>query len=273
MGLVTRDPVLYGELAAYLRDRKIPTVSLLPGQRVPSKVAIVVTSRAEAPKVRFPRVLVADPLDLTALGAALREALVSDDPAQVLWVGIDTGPRPGYAVVRPDGRCLAEGVADSPEAVASLARELRRGFPRAEMIFRVGKGDEIRRDRVLNALVPLKLRVEVAHEERTTQPGRRQNDPLAARAIARTRGEPVLEAAPLRITRGEVGNLQRISREMSGGKFTIPRALATSVLEGSTTLGDAMTETARRAGLPWAEPPPRRTPGRKPSRRSLDGPS
>ncbi len=261
VGLVTRDPVLYGEVAAFLRERRIPTVSLLPGQRIPSRVAVVVTSREEAPRVLHPRVLVASPGDLTALGAALRDAMHEDSAPRGLLVGIDPGPRPGYAVLGPTGACLAEGVVESPEAVAALGRKLSRGFPRAHLTFRVGTGDHLRRNRIVNALLPLGAPVELANEEGTTLQGRRQNDSLAAKAIAATPGERVRGQELLRITPGEVANVQRISREMSGGLFTIPRELATSVLEGSTTMAEALERTAKKLGVTLPEAHTRRRGG------------
>lgn len=249
VGLVTRDPVLYGEVASYLRERKIPTVSLLPGQRIPARVSVVVTSSEEAEKVNFPRVIVAQAGDLSALGVALREAMDLEMTPRDLVVGIDPGPRPGYAVLGPSGTCLAEGVVESPEAVAALGRKLSRGFPRSQLIFRVGSGDQLRRSRIVNALLPLGAPVELANEERTTLPGRRQNDILAAKAIAATPGSPVREEEDLKITPGEIANVQRISREMSGGLFTIPREKATAVLEGTLSMSDALKSTALRLGV------------------------
>jgi hypothetical protein len=249
VALVTRDPVLYGEMAAFLRERHIPTVSLLPGQKIPEKVAVVITSKEEAATVGFPRVLVATLGDAAILGGAIRQALHSDAVARVLWVGVDTGPRPGYAVLNSSGACLVEGQVESPEEVATLARRLLRTFPHADLTFRVGRGDALRRARILNALVPLDVVVEVTNEHRTTLPGRRQNDVLAAKAIAATPGEPVREGEELKITPGEIANLQRISREMSGGKFTLPRESAASVLEGRITMADALRASAERLGL------------------------
>lgn len=249
VALVTHDPVLYGEVAAFLRERHIPTVSLLPGQKIPAKVAVVVTSKEEVELVGFPRVLVATPGDLSLLEGALREALQSDTLARVLWVGVDTGPRPGYAVLNPAGTCLAEGQVESPEAIATLARKLLRTFPHADLTFRVGRGDGLRRARIINSLVPLEIVVELSDEERTTIPGHRQNDLLAAKAIAATPGQPVREQEALKITPGEIANLQRISREMSGGKFTLPRERATAVLEGRLSMAEALQTSAEKLGL------------------------
>ena len=96
VALVTRDPGLYHELAGFLRERRVPTISLLPGDRIPDQVAVVLTSSSEAPLIAHPNVLpVAEAADRRSLAAAVRHALESADPNVTIVVGIDPGPRPG----------------------------------------------------------------------------------------------------------------------------------------------------------------------------------
>jgi len=240
VALVTRDPLLYGELAPALRERRIPTLSLLPGQRIPDRVAIVLTSPLEESRIVHPHVVAVAPEgERTALWAEVAGALTADDRSELV-IGIDPGPRPGFAVLA--GRQpLVEGVLDSPEAAGRLASQVRHRFPDRPVRFRVGRGDRIARDRIVAALLPLRRRVELVDEEGTTPRGvRHRRDPLAARAIARTEGRPVHAVPPLTTTRGEVQDLQRKSREGSGGRFTIPRQLAEKVLRGELTLSEAI---------------------------------
>jgi hypothetical protein len=257
VGLVTRDPLLYGDLASYFRERRIPTLSLLPGARIPERVAVVVTSAAELPEVTFPHTVVAEPGDLTTVGVAVREALRGGGGTRTLVLGVDPGPRPGFALLDDRRACLTQGTAEDPENVARLVRRLKEDFPRLPLTIRVGDGDPPSRARILNALAPLGCPVELVDEVRTTLPGRRQNDPLAAKAIAATPGRRVAGPATWRITRGAVANLQRISREASGGRLTISRALAASVLRGSLPLGEAIRLTERTRFGP--DPSSRRT--------------
>ncbi len=250
VGLVTRDPVLYGELAQFLRERRIPTVSLLPEDPIPRSVRLVLTSQEEARVVRHPRIVVARPGNLLAASAAVHDLLGgSRAPSSELVVGVDPGARPGYAVLGNGGRCLARGSLDSPEGISTMARSLRQGFPNVTLRFRVGNGDHIRRSRIVNSLLRTASPVELVDEQRTTVPGRRENDSLAALAIAATPGRPVHQQDTLRITRGDVANVQRQSRERSGGRFSIPRAMAWAVLEGRISLNDAVEATADRLGL------------------------
>jgi len=264
VALVTHDPALYSELATELRERHVPTVSLLPGQRVPETAAVVLTTAEEASKIRHSRIVVVPPEgDRTALWAEVSSALY-DDAESELVVGIDPGPRPGYAVLSGD-RSIAEGVLDDPEAVGRLGTHLRRRFPAKLLRFRVGSGDRLSRDRIVNVLLGLQRPVEIVNEQGTTPRGRRRpRDPAAARAIARSEGRPVHDRAPLTTRPGEIANLQRQSREGSGGRFTIPRHLAERVLKGELTLNEAIAEGQQRYA-PRLQPGRRQNPPGEPS--------
>jgi hypothetical protein len=181
-----------------------------------------------------------------ALWAAVEHALHPGSPSSELLIGIDPGPRPGYAVLSED-RCLAEGILENPEAAAQLGHHLGRRFPSRALRFRVGSGDRVSRDRVLNALVSLHHPVELVDERGTTPRGhRRPRDAIAARAIARGRGRPVRGPMTLSITPGDIANLQRVSREGSRGQFTIPKAEADRVLRGELTLPEALERGEQR---------------------------
>ena len=261
MALATRDSALYAELASVLRDRRIPTVSLLPGDRIPAPVAIVLTTPEEAPRISHPRVVAIPPEgDRTAIWAEVESALSARPPGLELVVGIDPGPRPGYAVLE-GGVCIAQGNLSAPEETAGLAGHLGRRFPHRSIVFRVGSGERLSRDRILNALAPLQRPIELVDEQGTTPRGqRRPRDAAAARAIGRNRGRPVRGGAPITITPGEVSNLQRLSRESSGGRFTLSRGVAEQVLRGEQTLADAVDDATRRYGAPRARRPSERWP-------------
>jgi hypothetical protein len=246
VALVTRDPALYADLAGALRERRISTLSLLPGDRIPSSVAVVLTSPEEAITISFPRVIpVSTNSDRSALWAAV-EGARAGVPTEELVVGIDPGPRPGYAVLSGEAS-LIKGNLESPESVAMFGRQLQRRFPGATVVFRVGSGDRTARDRILQMLWALRRPVELVDESGTTARGRsRPRDPASAEQIARSRGQRVHEPASVRVTPGEIANLQRVSREESGGHFTIPKTLAVQVLEGRMSLSDALREGERR---------------------------
>lgn len=259
VALVTRDPGLYHELAGFLRERRLPSVSLLPGDRIPDSVAVVLTSFEESREIAHPRVLpVAEGGDRRALGAAIVHALGAGEPSEELVVGLDPGPRPGYAILCA-GASLGEGVLDSPESVGTLAVQLRHRFPARHVVFRVGSGDPPARNRIVNALLERQRSVELVDENGTTPHGhRRPRDALAARRIGGARGLPVREPLVATITAGEIANVQRLSREGSGGRVTISRSSAHRVLRGELSLAEAVDQAIRRneSGAGRREPRP-----------------
>lgn len=147
-----------------------------------------------------------------------------------------------------------------------FGRQLERRFPEATVVYRVGSGDRTARDRILQVLWNLRRPVEMVDESGTTARGHpRPRDPASAERIARSRGQRVREPNSVRVTQGEITNLQRVSREESGGHFTIPKALAVQVLEGRISFSDALREGERRY--------PRSVPRRSPSGRAPQEPS
>lgn len=241
VALVTRDPALYGELAGFLRERRLSSVSLLPGQRIPDRVAVVLTSPNEASEISHPHVLVvAEDGDRRALGAAVEQALELGEPCGELVVGIDPGPRPGYAIL--SGRTsIGEGILESPEATGAFSSQLRHRFPSRRVLFRVGTGDPPARNRIVNVLLNHQRSVELVDEQGTTPRGhRRPRDAMAARSIARGLGRSVREPLPTTFTPGEITNLQRMSRQGSGGQVTISRSSASRVLSGEISMAEAL---------------------------------
>jgi hypothetical protein len=256
VALVTRDPALYGELAGFLRERHLPTVSLLPGQRIPERVAVVLTSPDEAGEISHPRVLaVAENGDRRALAAAVEHAIEVGAPDGDLIVGIDPGPRPGYAVFA-GSTCIAEGILEAPEAAGSFASQLRHRFGSRHVVFRVGLGDPPSRNRIVNTLLAHHRAVELVDEQGTTPRGhRRPRDALAARSIAHGVGRAVREHLPSTPTPGEISNIQRLSREGSGGQVTISRSCAYRVFHGEISMADAVAETMASGANPSRRPP------------------
>jgi hypothetical protein len=261
VALVTRDPGLYHELAGFLRERRLPSVSLLPGERIPESVGVVLTSDAEAPQIDHPNVLpVSEGGDRRALGAAIAHALHAPSDAEELIVGIDPGPRPGYAILS-GGVCLGEGVLDSPEGAGVFAVQLRHRFSTRRVIYRVGTGDPRARNRIVNELLSRRRNVELVDENGTTPYGRRRpRDALAARQIGAARGVPVHEPLVAAITPGEIANVQRLSREGSGGRLTISRSSAHRVLRGDVTLAEAVAQAIERGRSERQERAPPRQP-------------
>ncbi|MCI4351414.1 MAG: hypothetical protein L3K15_07875 [Thermoplasmata archaeon] len=240
VAVVTRDPALYADLVGDLRERRIPTVSLVPGERIPERAAAVLTTPTEAASIHHPNVVPVPPdADRTALWALVEALLRAAGPGELV-LGIDPGPRPGYAVVVGESK-VAGGNLETPEDVVRLGHQLKRAFRGRSFRIRVGSGDRPSRDRIVNALSGLHHPVELVNEAGTTPRGRRRpRDAMAAATIARIEGRPISGRVPVAITPGDIANLQRLSREHSGGRLTISRTAADRVLRGELTIGEAL---------------------------------
>jgi hypothetical protein len=222
----------------------LPSVSLLPGQRIPERVAVVLTSPDEAREITHPHVLiVAENGDRRALGAAVEHALEVDEPEVDLVVGIDPGPRPGYAIFA-GMKCIGEGNLDTPESTGTFSSQLHHRFASRHVLFRVGMGDPPSRNRIVNALLLHQRAVELVDEQGTTPRGhRRPRDAAAARSIAHGVGRSIREQLPTTATPGEIANVQRLSREGSGGQVTISRSSARLVFRGEISMAEAVAAT------------------------------
>ncbi len=241
LGVLTEDFRLYHDLVAALKARDLSFVSLSFSRRIPDSVGVVLTSAAEAARVRSRRVVVVDDIDI-AIGKAL-QLLRGKSEWRELLVGVDPGREPGVAILG-DGELLEARLASSPEAVGDVVRRALQTYPAHEVRVRVGHGDPTNRNRVLNSLASDSLRVEIVDEAGTTR-RTPQPDLDAAIDIARTPGVRVQGPFEIRPTPGEVREIQRRSRLGSGGQVTISTALAEAVARGEVSLEEAIRHQRR----------------------------
>lgn len=242
LGVLTEDFRLYHDLVAALKARGLPFVSLSFARRVPETVGAVLTSPAEADRVRSAHVVPVEEVD-AAIARGL-QLLKGKSEWRELLIGVDPGHKPGVAVLG-DGDILDTRVAGSPEDVRLCVRTALRTFPAERVRVRVGHGDPTNRNRILKALAREDLRVEIVDEAGTTRRSP-QPDVDAAIDIARTPGVRVARPVEVRPTPGEVREVQRRSRLDSGGSVTISSELADAVARGDLTIEQAIERQRRR---------------------------
>jgi len=244
LGILTEDFRLYHDLVAALKARDLPFASLSFQDKIPREVAAVLTSPEEAPRIRFPDVVAVE--DVTDAVAKALAIVRGHRQWRELVVGVDPGAEPGVALVG-DGEVIDTRIASSPEAVASVARAALLAFPSERVRLRVGHGDPTNRNRIINALAPLGLPVEIVDEKGTT-PRLPSATPDADAAIEIARGRGVRAARYYAVdpTPGELREIQRQSRLSSEGKVTISKELARRVARGELTLVQAIERHRRR---------------------------
>jgi hypothetical protein len=164
-----------------------------------------------------------------------------------LVIGIDPGEKIGVAVASRQGRTLLLLTAHSIEATASAVASIMSTHPSGGVVVNVGSGAPTIRDRILRSLRALGVRLFIVDEYRTSPRAEYyRSDEIAALKIALMQGREVTEMPLIDPTPGEVRDVQRRSRIVSGGKLTLPKGIARSVAMGELTLDDAVSEYSKR---------------------------
>lgn len=243
IGIYTKDFSLYHDILKTLKKRKLSYVLLSSPKNIPKRIGVVITSKAESGKIKSQRVVSADTFDTIedSIDMALKK-LIGKKIYNKVFVGIDPGDRPGVAVVGND-ILLQKIQVDSPEKIIEIIKRFIKLYPSKETYIRIGHGSILTRNRIINSLIPLNIPIEIVDETSTThnlKQARSERDSEAAAAIALITGGRVQTTFPLEPTRGAVKNIQRHSRELTKGKFSISEKTATQVLKGEMSLDEAI---------------------------------
>ncbi len=212
-----------------LREREIPFSMYTPGS---SYEYILTTSHPRGENWIY----VDDPV------RAVRRLILKmcgKERLRELWIGIDPGLTPAVAVVG-DRVLLERTIVRGVREVVSLVDEMVSSYPAERVVVKVGAGDRLRRNALVNMLI---TRYEVMLvSERNTSEGakKRVRDLNAAESIAFAEGRTLNGPLSTEVSDGDLKEIQRMSREASGGRITISRSLARRVALGEMTLEDAL---------------------------------
>lgn len=240
VAIITEDFSLYYDLVKVLKRSDIPFVSLSLKDTIPPNVGIVLTTEGEAPRISFQeKISIPEGADVQAILNEAKLRLRGQAEYGRLVIGVDPGVRPGFAVVA-GGNVLYTTQTTSPEEVGEVARGILSTYPAREVVIRVGHGDPTNRNRIINALHGLGVLIEIVDEQGTTKRTEEFPDIKAAINIAMSSGTPVSPPLEVSPTNGELKNLQRQSRELSGGQVTISTHLAERVARGELSLQEAV---------------------------------
>ncbi len=243
LGVYTKDFSLYYDLLKVLRKRNIAYVSLSSLNHIPSKIGVILTSNRELHDVNSSKVIAADAYDTVEHAVDLAiQMLIGKDLYSKIYIGIDPGDYPGIAVVGDD-ILLSKISVDSPSNVLSSVKRILKEYPAIQTIIRIGHGSITIRNRIINSLIKLGIIIEIVDETKTT-PGpeiiRPKRDSEAAAIIALMRGGRVQSRLELEPTRGEIVNIQEISRKLTNGRYSISKKTAIDVINGFISLEEAI---------------------------------
>ena len=157
-----------------LREQNIPFISIIPGESVPAKAKLVITTEQEKHLVTHERIVVfhsADALD--NLIGEVKRTLLGKEAFERIVVGIDPGEVTGVAILA-DGKVIEEGNCYSTqEVISNITKAIRNvDFSKTDVGVKVGNGVPVHKE-LLNALdeaLPPKVVLEVASEAGTNRP-------------------------------------------------------------------------------------------------------
>jgi hypothetical protein len=224
----------------------IPFESLSPKRKIPRGITVILTSEEEYPQIKHRNKVVAKGVEGTLVQV---KSIAEHVEGEGLIIGIDPGEQIGMAVVSKHGRALLVLTAHDIETTASAIASIVSTRPAGGVTVNVGSGAPTIRDRILRSLRSLSVRLCVVDETKTSPRSKySRSDEIAALKIALLQGQEVTEMPLLDPTPGEVREIQRRSRIVSGGKLTLPTGIARSVALGELTLDEAVKEYGKRKG-------------------------
>ena len=237
LGILTSDFRIYYEIIKALKKRDLSFLSLSFDEPIPPNVGVILTTEDESDKIDFPNLIpISKDMELT-IDIAQR-TLRGKDIFQKLIIGIDPGKRPGIAVIG-DGEVLATAQVSSPEKVKGRVIRAIRSYPAFHRIIRIGHGDTTHRNRIINSLSDLDMKIEISDETRTTRISETP-DIDAAIDIALKSGIEAKGSYKVEPTEGELRDIQRRSRIESKGRVTISKKEAERVARGELSLEEAI---------------------------------
>ncbi|NLF87579.1 hypothetical protein GX563_02010 [Candidatus Bathyarchaeota archaeon] len=158
-----------------LRDNGISFYSLIPGQPVPSRAKLVITTEQEKDKVSNHRILVfhGEESELDVLILEVKKLLLGKETYDHIVVGIDPGEVNGLAVLA-DGKVIEEAnCSSSRELINGILKVLKCvDFAVTSVTVKIGNGVPVYRELLhdLNEALPLQVNLEVVGEMGTNRP-------------------------------------------------------------------------------------------------------
>lgn len=158
-----------------LRDQNIPFISLLPGQPVPPKARMLITTEQEqaATNHHEKMFIFHGEEDLDTLISAAKRTLLGKEDFEKIIIGLDPGAATGLAVIA-DGKVIEEGNCYSTQEVTrTISKALRNiNFTQTAVTVKIGNGVPVYKEmlQALDEALPPEVTLEVVGEAGTNKP-------------------------------------------------------------------------------------------------------
>jgi hypothetical protein len=161
----------YYRLVNELQQRKLPFLSLIPGESIPPSVKVVITTDKEKPSVYHPTILVYDAeTDPSGTVDEAMRIIQSKESYEELVIGVDPGKTFGIAVLG-DGKILKKEERLTQEmAVDTILTDLKRNPAKARRV-KIGSGIPELAEEIASRLriaLPENTRIEMVSEVGTS---------------------------------------------------------------------------------------------------------
>jgi hypothetical protein len=157
-----------------LRERGISFASLIPGEPIPPRAKVVITTEEEKAQVLHNRILVfSGEEELGSLIVQVKKLILGKEDCESINIGIDPGESIGVAAVA-DGKVLEEETCRSTKEVINIILKLAKtvDFATTNITIKVGNGIPAHRDLLyeLDEALPAQIELEAVSELGTNRP-------------------------------------------------------------------------------------------------------
>jgi hypothetical protein len=157
-----------------LHEANISFISLIPGQPIPPKARLVITTEEEKDLVGNGRVFVFhNEEDLDGLIGTVKRVLLGKEAFEQVVIGLDPGIATGLVVIG-DGKVIEEGNCYSTQEVTSTITKILRTFNFAQtgVTIKIGNGVPVYKEllQALDDALPSEVTLEVVSEAGTNKP-------------------------------------------------------------------------------------------------------
>ena len=162
----------YYAIVNELKKRKIPFLSLKPGDTIPVHVKVIITTAAEESEIKYPRILTCDANKNVEKIIDKALQIISGKAAyKRVVIGIDPGKTFGFALLADERVLKMSSYTTVPDTVVGVLEALE-DLRATKKIVRVGDGADPYRLRLIQALskkLPTEVSLETVSEKETTR--------------------------------------------------------------------------------------------------------
>lgn len=156
-----------------LKEKNINFLSLIPGEIIPIRADLVISTEKEKDKITYPKLLLfKDESDLDCLIMEVKKLLLGKETYDKMVIGIDPGEEIGLAVLA-DGKVIEEtNCCCSRELISSILKILRSvNFSLTPVTIKIGNGVPVHIEILheLDETLPSEVMLEVVGEAGTNR--------------------------------------------------------------------------------------------------------